>query len=89
MLAYLSFLAAVVSVQKLIRQSRRWGRSRDSRPPCIYELDGASERHKLAAVWTGCVRFQYCPGYTSAMTCPYGGTALVRTTPLVVRRCRV
>ena len=46
MLAYLSFLAAVVSVQKLIRQSRRWGRSRDSRPPCIYELDGASERHK-------------------------------------------
>ena len=46
MLAYLSFLAAVVSVQKLVRQSRRWGRSCDSRPPCIYELDGASGRDK-------------------------------------------
>ena len=32
-----------------------------------------------------CVRFQYCPGHTNAMTCPYGGTALVRSPPLVVR----
>ena len=42
-----------------------------------YAVSGA-----VPGVWTGCVGFQDCPGHTSAMTCPYDSTALVRTPPL-------
>ena len=52
LLAYLSYLEAVVSVQKLIRQSWGWGRSRPPwiYEPCVYEIDGASERHKTTKI---------------------------------------